>query len=84
VLEPGKHMYGQAFALYAPAEYSMATGSREAMSLALRLFDLQADEHAHALDGGVHGLCARRRPVSCARGSLKRSPSKVRPSSYGT
>lgn len=40
VIDPNKHLYGQAFALYALAEYSIATGSADARTLALRLFDL--------------------------------------------
>jgi mannobiose 2-epimerase len=40
VLRADKHLYGQAFGLYALSEYSLATGNREAHALADRLFDL--------------------------------------------
>jgi mannobiose 2-epimerase len=39
-LRADKHLYGQAFALYALAEYSLARGDQESLDLALRLFDL--------------------------------------------
>lgn len=40
VLEPAKHLYGQAFALYALSEYYLASGNAEAFELAGRLFAL--------------------------------------------
>ena len=40
VLRPHKHMYGQAFGLYALAEYYLASGNPEALLLANRLFVL--------------------------------------------
>jgi mannobiose 2-epimerase len=52
VLRPHKHLYGQAFAIYALAEYARVTGSREALALALRAFTL-IDAKAHdARHGG--------------------------------
>jgi mannose/cellobiose epimerase-like protein (N-acyl-D-glucosamine 2-epimerase family) len=39
-IKPKKHLYGQAFALYALSEYYAATGRGEVLSLASRLFDL--------------------------------------------
>lgn len=45
-LFPKKHLYGQAFALYALSEYAMASGSREALDEAIRLFEiLEAKAH---------------------------------------
>ena len=52
VRRPHKHLYGQAFAIYALAEYPLATGSREALALATRAFTL-IDAKAHdARHGG--------------------------------
>jgi len=51
VMSPQKHLYGQAFAIYAIAEYAMATGDREALAFALDAFRL-IDARAH---DGVHG-----------------------------
>ena len=51
---PNKHLYGQAFALYALAEYHRATGDHEALQLADRLFDT-LERHAHDMEhGGYH------------------------------
>ena len=40
VLQPNKHLYGQAFGLYAVSEYYLASGNPEALALADRLFAL--------------------------------------------
>jgi mannobiose 2-epimerase len=40
VRRPHKHLYGQAFGLYALSEYALATGNRQALELANTLFDL--------------------------------------------
>lgn len=45
-LKPKKHMYGQAFALYALSEYYAASKDSEALDLANRLFAL-FERHAH-------------------------------------
>lgn len=45
-LLPGKHLYGQSFALYALSEYAMATNAGEPLQLATRLFDL-LDQKSH-------------------------------------
>jgi len=39
-LRPRKHLYGQAFALYAISEYYLASGKKEALSFAIRFFNL--------------------------------------------
>jgi mannobiose 2-epimerase len=53
-LRPNKHLYGQAFALYALAEYYLATEDRQPLDLAGRLFDV-LEEHAHDREhGGYH------------------------------
>ena len=51
VMRGQKHLYGQAFAIYAVAEYAMATGNKEALAFALDAFRL-IDAKAH---DGVHG-----------------------------
>lgn len=52
VLKPLKHVYGQAFGLYALSEYSFATGDPKALELAVQLFELLEDS-AH--DRAHHG-----------------------------
>ncbi|MCS7041798.1 MAG: AGE family epimerase/isomerase [Bryobacteraceae bacterium] len=39
-LAPKKHLYGQAFALYALSEYAMASGRSDVLDQAVRLFEL--------------------------------------------
>ena len=51
VLRSNKHMYGQAFGLYSLSEYATASKSKEALSLAQRMFGLM-EEHAHDGDHG--------------------------------
>jgi mannonate dehydratase len=46
VVLPDKHLYGQAFALYALAEFALATGEDEPKALAQALF-ATLEEHAH-------------------------------------
>jgi len=50
-LAPKKHLYGQAFALYALSEYAMASGRGDVRAEAVRLFEL-LEEKAH---DRVHG-----------------------------
>ena len=52
VLRPQKHLYGQAFGLYALSEYYLATGNQEALALANRLFDvIEARAHDRQYGG---------------------------------
>lgn len=49
---PKIHMYGQSFALYAISEYAMASGRKDVLAFARRIFD-QWERHAHdKLHGG--------------------------------
>jgi len=51
-LRPGKHLYGQAFGLYALSEYALASGREDVLEFATRFFGL-LDEKAHdPLHGG--------------------------------
>ncbi len=52
VLLPKKHLYGQAFALYALAEYHLASGNPEALELATQLFNLIEAKAHDATNGG--------------------------------
>ena len=53
-LQSRKHLYGQAFGLYALAEYYLATHKKEALDLANRLFDLlEAKSHDKTYGGYV-------------------------------
>lgn len=59
LLRPHKHLYGQAFAIYALAEYFLATGRRDGLDLAMRTFAL-IDERAHdGVNGGYREFFAR-------------------------
>jgi mannobiose 2-epimerase len=51
VMRAQKHLYGQAFAIYAISEYALATGDRDALAFALQAFRL-VDAKAH---DAVHG-----------------------------
>jgi len=51
-LNDGKHLYGQAFAMYALAEYHRATGDPLARARALELFDLVERHAADRVNGG--------------------------------
>jgi mannose/cellobiose epimerase-like protein (N-acyl-D-glucosamine 2-epimerase family) len=54
VLQPHKHLYGQAFALYALSEYSMASGNADAIALAGQLVDLLETRAHDRTHGGYH------------------------------
>lgn len=57
VLRPNKHLYGQAFALYALSEYYLASERKEALDLAIRLFDLLEDKaHDKAFGGYIESF----------------------------
>jgi cellobiose epimerase len=59
VLQANKHLYAQAFALYALAEYFRATKDRSALDLAGRLMDV-IERHAHDSEfGGYREYFAR-------------------------
>lgn len=50
--QTGKHLYGQAFALYALSEYHLATGNQDALELATQLFNLLETKAHDAIYGG--------------------------------
>jgi mannobiose 2-epimerase len=53
-LKPGKHLYGQAFGLYALSEYYLASKKREVLDLAIRLFTvLESKSHDKTYAGYV-------------------------------
>lgn len=51
-LMPGKHLYGESFALYGLSEYAMASGAGEPLQLATQLFDLLESKSHDAKYGG--------------------------------
>ncbi len=76
VRRAGKHLYGQAFGLYALAEYVRATDSREARALADALFD-RLERTAHdATSGGYRESFTREwtRPAGDVAGPLGAPP----------
>jgi len=53
-LKPRKHLYGQAFALYAISEYYLASGKQEVLDFAVQFFDLlEAKSHDRTYGGYV-------------------------------
>ncbi|MDX2268457.1 MAG: AGE family epimerase/isomerase [Bryobacter sp.] len=50
--KPNKHLYGQSFALYALAEYALASGRKEPLNLALKFFDLLEKQSHDGQYGG--------------------------------
>lgn len=52
VTMPNKHLYGQSFALYAMAEYALASGRKEPLALAMRFFDLLEKQSRDRQYGG--------------------------------
>lgn len=59
VLRPDKHLYGQAFGLYALSEYYLASGNSEAHALADRLFALLESRAHDAEHGGYREFFTR-------------------------
>ena len=59
VVHPHKHLYGQAFGLYALAEYARATGSAAALGDARRLFALLEEKAHDRTHGGYREFFAR-------------------------
>ena len=59
VVAANKHLYGQAFGLYALSEYALATGDGAARADALRLFDLLEARAHDARHGGYREFFAR-------------------------
>jgi mannobiose 2-epimerase len=59
VVAGNKHLYGQAFGLYALAEYALATGDAEALADARRLFELLETKAHDAEFGGYLEFFAR-------------------------
>ncbi len=59
VLRPDKHLYGQAFGLYALSEYYRASGNPEALALANRLFALLESRAHDEVYGGYREFFAR-------------------------
>lgn len=51
-LKPRKHLYGQAFALYAISEYYLASGNKEALDFAVRFFNLLETKSHDKVYGG--------------------------------
>jgi cellobiose epimerase len=51
-LKKGKHLYGQAFALYALSEFHLASGRKDVLRLANRLFDVLESKSHDAKFGG--------------------------------
>lgn len=52
ILKPRKHLYGQAFALYAMSEFYLASGRKDVLDFAVRLFNLL---EARSYDGTYGG-----------------------------
>lgn len=51
-LRPKKHMYGESFALYAISEYAQASGRKDVLAFATKVFDLFEKKAHDAKYGG--------------------------------
>lgn len=51
-LRPGKHLYGQSFALYAISEYFLATQRQDVLDFAIQFFDLLEEKSHDKIYGG--------------------------------
>ncbi|MHC4117979.1 MAG: AGE family epimerase/isomerase, partial [Planctomycetota bacterium] len=69
-LKPRKHLYGQAFALYAMSEFYLATGRRDVLDFAVRFFDLlEARSYDKTYGGYIEFFNEDWTPVSAGEGS---------------
>jgi mannobiose 2-epimerase len=68
IAQDHKQVYGQAFALYALAEYHLATGRREILDEAVALFELlQTRAHDHRHGGYIEAFDRTWRPIADMR-----------------
>lgn len=68
--QTGKHLYGEAFALYALSEYYLATTNSDALDLATRLFNLmEAKAHDSTYGGYLESFNADWSPVPAGESS---------------
>ncbi|MHA1943609.1 MAG: AGE family epimerase/isomerase [Candidatus Thorarchaeota archaeon] len=69
-LKPRKHLYGQAFALYAMSEFYLASGRKEVLDFAVRLFNLlEAKSYDETYGGYVEFFNADWTPVAAGESS---------------
>ncbi|MHC4146579.1 MAG: AGE family epimerase/isomerase [Planctomycetota bacterium] len=69
-LKPRKHLYGQAFGLYAVSEYYLATGKQDALDFAVGFFNLlEAKSHDKAYGGYIEFFNEDWTPVSPSENS---------------
>jgi mannobiose 2-epimerase len=69
-LKPRKHLYGQAFALYAMSEFYLASGRKDVLDLAVRFFNLlEAKSHDKTYGGYVEFFNEDWTPVPPGEGS---------------
>ncbi len=54
MVDDGKVVYGQSFAIYALTEYYLATGDQKALDYAIKTFDLLQEHCADAFRGGYY------------------------------
>ncbi len=69
-LKPRKHLYGQAFALYAVSEFYLATGRKDVLDFAVRCFNLlEAKAHDKTYRGYIEFFNEDWTPVPSGEGS---------------
>ncbi|HEV2038007.1 MAG TPA: AGE family epimerase/isomerase [Candidatus Eremiobacteraceae bacterium] len=75
IVQSGKHVYGQSFALFALSEYAQACGDATATDFAKQLFQL-LDYHAHDPTYGGYRECLAREwsPAKVERGYIGHPP----------
>jgi len=79
VLKPQKHLYGQAFALYALSEYYLATRKREALEFATHFFELlEAKSHDDVYGGYIEFFNPDWTPVLADETSYMAAPADLK------
>jgi mannobiose 2-epimerase len=76
VLNPVKHLYGQSFALYGLSEYAIASGRKDVLEFATRVFDLmEAKAHDREFGGYLETFNADWTPYKDTKGAPMGDPS---------
>jgi len=78
-LKPRKHLYGQAFALYAISEYYLASGKQEVLDFAIQCFNLlEAKSHDQTYGGYIEFFNEDWTPVPDSEISYMGAPSGLK------
>lgn len=79
ILRPRKHLYGQAFALYAISEYYLASKKQEVLDFAIKFFNLlEAKAHDKPYAGYIEFFNEDWTPVPASEGSYMGAPAGLK------